>query len=287
MLTTLKDLLEKAEAGKYAVGAFNVPSLEGVMAVLSAAEDLKQPVIIQFAQVHESIVPLNVIGPVMVREAEKASVPVCVHLDHGQDLLYLEQALDLGFTSIMLDGSKYPFEENVRRTREAASLAHKRGASLEGEIGVMATQDNGKGDASGNNIYTDPKMAGEFAAATEVDALACSFGTVHGMYLSTPKLDFPRISEIRKEIHKLPIVMHGGSGVSPEDYRKVISRGVRKINYYTYMALAGGEGARKIYEENSKDVLFHDVMGAVISAMKADVTKTIKVFSEPEPKIIE
>ncbi len=283
MLITMKAILELAEAKNIAIGAFNITSLEGIQAVLQASEELNQPVILQFAPVHEAIIPMTVIGPIMLLMAERASVPVAVHLDHGDDLSVLKKALDMGFTSVMYDGSALSFEENAANTRIAVEMAGIYGASVEAEIGAMGRQEfssigEGEEGEATEGCYTDPEQAERFVKATGVDALACSFGTVHGLYLTEPKLDFDRISQIKNRIG-LPIVMHGGSGVSDQDFRKCINNGVRKINYYTYLAKAGGMHVKEKAMESEGYVYYHDVTLWGIDAMKKDVLHTIKVFS--------
>lgn len=281
MLVSMRRILDLAEANKQAIGAFNVTTLEGLMGTLEAAEELKQPVIVQFAQVHELIIPLEIMGPIMVDMAEKATVPVCVHLDHGEDLDYIKTALELGFTSVMYDGSALDFEKNVANTCIAVELAEQYGASVEAEIGCMGREEFGSVGAEGEaveSMYTDPDEAKEFVGRTGIDALACSFGTVHGLYLTEPKLDFDIISAIREKA-QIPVVMHGGSGVSEEDFRECIKRGVRKINYYTYAAKAGGESVKKHCEEADGVVYFHDVAAWGREAMKADVMAAMKVFA--------
>lgn len=281
MLVSMKAVLDMAEARQIAVGAFNITSLEGIQAVLGAAEELNQPVILQFAPVHEPIIPLSVIGQIMVLMAEQSRVPVCVHLDHGDELEILHQALELGFTSVMYDGSTLSFEENAANTRTAVEMAAAYGASVEAEIGAMGRQEFSSVGEEGEAVdgcYTDPAQAGKFVELTGVDALACSFGTVHGLYLTEPKLDFDRIGRIRREIG-IPIVMHGGSGVSGEDFKRCIKEGVRKINYYTYLAKAGGMRVKEKCASCDGNVFFHDVTLWGIEAMKEDVLQTIKVFS--------
>lgn len=283
MLISMKAILELADAKKIAVGAFNITSLEGIQAVLGAAEELKQPVILQFAPVHEAIIPLSLIGPVMVMMAEKASVPVCVHLDHGDDLNILRQALDMGFTSVMYDGSVLPFDENAANTKITVEMAAVYGASVEAEIGAMGRREfssvgEGEEGEAVESCYTDPEQAEKFTVLTGIDALACSFGTVHGLYLTKPKLDFDRIEQIHRRIG-IPIVMHGGSGVSDTDFKKCIAAGVRKINYYTYLAKAGGMHVKEKCARTDEYVFFHDVTLWGIEAMKEDVLHTIRVFS--------
>lgn len=284
MLISLKEILAIAEEQQTAIGAFNVTNFASLRAIVSAAEELRQPVILQFAQSHIVYNNIEEIGPLMVRYAELASVPMCVHLDHGEDLDYLKKALDIGFTGVMLDASTHPLEENVELSRKAAETAHPYGASVEAELGSMGRRENGGGAAikDGNDlrIYTDPSLAGKFVRLTDIDALACSFGTVHGIYLTKPKLDFHVVSTVRGQIGNKPIVMHGGSGVSPEDYRKAIAAGVRKINYYTYMDRAG---AQAIFQNHANGVtdnlLFSDLMLEASAAMKENVKQAITVFS--------
>ncbi len=281
MLVTMESVLDYAEANQCAIGAFNVTTLEGIMATLEAAEELKQPVILQFAQVHEALISIHTLGPIMVMMAERASVPVCVHLDHGEDLDYIKRSLDMGFTSVMYDGSVLDFEKNVANTRMAVEIALEYGASVEAEIGSMGREEFGSVGAEGEavaSLYTDPDEAQEFVERTGIDALACSFGTVHGLYLTEPKLDFDIISAIRKKAH-IPVVMHGGSGVSAEDFRRCIERGVRKINYYTYAAKAGGQAVKDQCAAEEDIVYFHDVAIWGKEAMKADVREAMKVFA--------
>ncbi len=305
MLVTLKEILELAEAQKCAVGSFNTPNLESIMAVIEAAEELDTPVIIMHAEVHEAMMPIDVIGPIMIDRAKKAKVPVCVHLDHGENLSYIVKALNLGFTSVMYDGSALPYEENVANTRLAVRFAHDRGASVEAEIGTLGKRELGPGHEKIENqpeqVYTDPDLAERFVADTGIDALACSFGTAHGIYLTKPKLDMGVLERVRQRVN-VPIVMHGGSGVSEEDYYKVIARGVRKVNYYTYMAKAGGTGVEEklsfktmpitlrgttykmyyILEEEGKEipVYYHDIVSWGMRAMKNNALEAMKIFKK-------
>ena len=278
MLASLKEVLEIAEKENYAVGAFNTPNLENLLAVIRNAEELKVPVIISHAQLHEEIAPLSDIGPVMVYMAKEANVPVCVHLDHGEDLEYLEKALDLGFTSVMYDGSLLSYEENAANTRKAVALAAKYGADVEAEIGVMGGREAGASNLApkAEDMYTDPDVAERFVKETGIDALAASFGTSHGIYKAKPKLDFDRIEKIKEKV-QIPLVMHGGSGVSPKDYRIAISKGVRKINYYSYMANAGVKASKELLD-NQEVTYFHEIAIAAKNAMQADVAKAMKVF---------
>ncbi|MBR2274566.1 MAG: class II fructose-bisphosphate aldolase [Lachnospiraceae bacterium] len=286
MLVTLKEILKIAEEKKIAIGAFNCPNLESLEAIVSAAEELKLPVILQFAECHEPWIPLSLIGPIMVDAAKKAAVPICVHLDHGETLSYLEEALSIGFTGIMYDGSTLPYEENAENTKKAVAMAKKTGASVEAELGSMGRRESGAGEKTGEEdetkIYTDPALAARFVKETGIDALACSFGTTHGIYLTKPKLDFDVVRNVRRETNDIPIVMHGGSGVSPENFRKSIEAGVRKINYFTYMDKAGGSAAESYLKglKEGEPIFFSSISMAARAAMKEDVENAMKVFAK-------
>lgn len=281
MLVNLQEILAYAEKKSCAIGAFNTPNFECIMAVIHNAEKFQIPVIIEHAQVHESVMPLEVIGPAMVHFAKKAKVPVCVHLDHGESLDYIAKALEIGFSSAMYDGSKLSFEENVENTRKAVAMVRKYNAGIEAEIGVMSGGEAGGNEVHGNSIdkedmYTDPQIAYEFVKATGIDALAASFGTVHGFYNAKPKLDFERIEEI-KNLANIPVVMHGGSGLSTEDYKEAIRRGVRKINYYSYMSKAAVSEVRKQITDPSIQY-YHDIANIAVKAMQDDSEKAMRIF---------
>ena len=278
MIVTLKEILKIAEEKDYAIGAFNTPNLECLTAVLQAAENLNVPVIIAHAQLHELVQPLSVIGPVMIQKAKDAKVPVCVHLDHGEDLQYLQSALDMGFTSIMYDGSALSYEENAANTRKAVEMAKNTGASVEAEIGVLGGREtSGTATADPESMYTDPSLAEKFVKETGIDALACSFGTAHGIYKTTPKLDFPRIAKI-KELVQIPLVMHGGSGCSESDYINAIQNGVRKINYYSYMSREGVFAVKEMLDKQEV-TFFHDLAATAQKAMQQDVERAMKIFN--------
>lgn len=283
MLITLKSILKIAEAENKAIAAFNVTTLEGVRAVIAAAEETGEPVIVQFANAaHGVYVPLAVIGPVMVHMAREALVPVCVHLDHGENLEEVSEALELGFTSVMFDGSALSYEKNVAYTSAVVEMAAQYGAGVEAEIGSMGREETASAGEGGGDVaesaYTDPEMAASFVRDTGIDALACSFGTVHGIYLKTPRLDFDRISAIRRAAGK-PVVMHGGSGISDEDFRRCIQNGVRKINFYTYAAKYAGDAVREKIRNTEGNVYYHDIATWAMESMKETYIHTIRVFS--------
>jgi fructose-bisphosphate aldolase class II len=276
MLVTLNEILAMAEEKKCAYAAFNTPNLECITAVLNAAEKLNVPVMITHAELHESVAPLSVIGPVMVQAAKNAKVPVCVHLDHCETLSYMAEALKMGFTGVMYDGSTLPYDENVANTKIAVAMAKEYGVSVEAEIGQLASREGGLDANAGGPVYTDPDLAVKFCAETGIDALAPSFGTAHGIYKSTPVLDLDRVKVIAERTG-LPQVMHGGSGVSVADYHTAIRNGIRKINYYSYMSKAG-VGAVKAMLAQQDVTFFHDLALAAQQAMEADAEKAMRIF---------
>lgn len=285
MLVTLKEILAEAEKRQIAIGAFNAVGQESLQAIIDAAQELDVPVIIQFAQCHECYNHIEEMAPIMMDYAKKATVPVCMHLDHGETLEYVKKALELGFTGVMYDGSTAPYEENKKNTIEAVKMAAAYGASVEAELGCMGRRESGSGDGTGEDddtkIYTDPIQAKAFVEETGIDALACSFGTTHGIYLKKPKLDFTVVERVREEANGIPVVMHGGSGVSREDFHAAVEAGVRKINYYTYMDKAAGE-AMKAYLadlEEGKPAFFADAAVRVREAMKQNVKQAMKTFA--------
>lgn len=285
MLVTLKEVLKIADEKQIAVGAFNAPNLESLQAVTMAAEELDLPVVIQFAQCHEVYNPVDVMGPLMVEFAKRTKIPMCVHLDHGETLDYVEKCLDMGFTSIMYDGSTLPYEENVENTKKAVAMAREKGASVEAELGSMGRRESGAGDGSGaddeTKIYTDPVQAKDFVERTGIDALACSFGTTHGIYLTKPRLDFSVVENVRRMTGGIPVVMHGGSGVSREDFHAAIRAGVRKINYFTYMDKAAGTAVTQWAQalEEGQPPFFLDVEIAAKKAMKENLKEAMKMFA--------
>jgi fructose-bisphosphate aldolase class II len=282
----MKDAAEKG----YAVGAFNAVNFESLRAIIAAAEETGKGVILNHAEVHFPLMPLEVIAPIMVDMAKKATVPVCVHLDHGQSIESCMKAIQLGFTSVMLDVSGEDYEENVNKTALICRLAHSVGVTVEAELGHIFQSDIGVGQAgeqetldsfeSAEDVYTDPDLAKDFVERTGVDALAIAFGTAHGVYQVKPKLDLDRIKLIKEKID-VPFVMHGGSGLSKEEFQTAIRNGIRKINYYTYMSLAGGKAVKEFIENKSDEdnVFYHDIPLVAMNAMKENVKEAIRIFS--------
>lgn len=290
MLVSLKELMEDAEKGGYAVGAFNVSNLESLMAIMQAAEETGRGVILNYAEVHAPFLSMEQAALIMLDAAKKAKVPVCVHLDHGSSMESCIQAIRLGFTSVMLDASAEDYETNVRETKEIVRLAHSVGVTVEAELGHIFSSDMGLAESpkeaetlesfdSAEDVYTDPATAKDFVERTGVDVLAIAFGTTHGIYTKKPKLDLERITKI-KEAVDIPFVMHGGSGLSKEEFQTAIRNGIRKINYYTYMTLAGGRAVKEALDQKSPDenVFFHDIPMIAVEAMKENVKEAIQVF---------
>lgn len=290
MLVSLKELMEDAEKGGYAVGAFNVSNLESLMAIMQAAEETGRGVILNYAEVHAPFLSMEQAALIMLDAAKKAKVPVCVHLDHGSSMESCIQAIRLGFTSVMLDASAEDYETNVRETKEIVRLAHSVGVTVEAELGHIFSSDMGLAESpkeaetlesfdSAEDVYTDPATAKDFVERTGVDVLAIAFGTTHGIYTKKPKLDLERITKI-KEAVDIPFVMHGGSGLSKEEFQTAIRNGIRKINYYTYMTLAGGRAVKEALDQKAPDenIFFHDIPMIAVEAMKENVKEAIQVF---------
>lgn len=226
----MKQLLLQAEQEHRGVGAFSVGNLEMVKGAVQAAEELNTPIILQIAEVRLGHSPLNLMGPMMVQAAKDASVDIAVHLDHGLTFDTVKQALELGFTSVMFDGSTKPFEENIESTRQVVEYARAYGATVEAELGLVGGSEDGKSD---HGIRcTDPDDAKTFCEATGIDALAIAIGNAHGNYPVAPRLAFDVLDEINK-ITEIPLVLHGGSGISDADFQKAISLGIVKINIAT------------------------------------------------------
>lgn len=282
MLVNLKEILEIAERDNIAIGMFNATGFDSLQAVIAAAEELNQPVIIAHAEVHNVYNDISIVGPAMIAAAKNAKVPVCVHLDHGESMEMIWRALRIGFTSVMIDASALPYEENLALTKQVTEMAHAMGVSVEAELGRLVTGEAGSTaevntEMKAEDFYTDPAEAAAFCRETGVDALAIAFGTAHGFYTAQPALDFDVVKNV-KAATGLPLVMHGGSGVSEEGFKSAIAGGIRKINYYSYMSKAGYEAAKAEIEAGNSKYL-HDVEFAAMKAMKEDVKRAIRIFA--------
>ena len=280
MLVTMKELLQEAEKKNKAIGAFNVSSFDFMQGVIMAAEELNSPVIIQYAPGHRDYISLEDAGHAMLYLAKKSKLPICVHLDHGDNVDDCIKAIDLGFSSVMYDGSQLPFEENIKNTKYVTEYAHKHGVSVEAEIGSMPHNNNGElTDYKPEDYYTNPEDAKYFYEQTHVDALAISFGTVHGIYREKPKLSIDVIKKVKEYTKDLPLVMHGGSGLSDEDYHNVINAGIRKINFYTYSARYAGKKAYELMQNNPDGLLYQEIVITAREAVKEETERAIKLFN--------
>lgn len=290
MVTNLTDIMAFACKKEIAIGAFNVPNYESAQAIIAAANETGYPVILNYAPLHSPFLSMEDAAELMLYESKKAKVPVCVHLDHGASYEECAKAISLGFTSVMFDGSAKKYEDNVKETQDVVKMAHAMNITVEAELGHIFVSENGVGekpaeiegvDTVGNldDVYTDPKLAKDFVTKTSVDCLAIAFGTSHGLYIKKPVLDLDRITLVRKEID-IPLVMHGGSGLSKAEFQGAIKNGIRKINYYTYMTLSGGDAVRnKIKEIGDDHVFFHDIPVVAAKAMQKNVADTIRIFA--------
>lgn len=247
MLVNLNDVLKKAQEGHYAVGLFNTTDTDMLQAAIEAAEEMRAPIIIGTAEILLPYGELKLIAPSVIAAAKRATVPVVVHYDHGLTFDRCIEALKLGFSSIMFDGSAGDEEENIRATQEIVKIAHSFGASVEGEIGHVGNADAGDNETS--DMYTTPEEAMDFIAKTGVDALAVAIGTAHGAYKKKPCLDIERLKAIRAKVDT-PLVLHGGSGLSDDDFRTTIKEGIAKVNIFTDLCLAGDRAMKEGIEKN-------------------------------------
>lgn len=247
---TTKELLLEAQRGGYAVGAFNVENMEMVQAVIAAAEELQSPVILQTTPSTLRYATPAVFAAMVRAEAETASVPIALHLDHGSSLELARRAVEGGYTSVMIDGSAKSFEDNVAVTCEVVTFCRERGVPVEAELGCVGGKEDDLERGSGDP-YTDPTQAVEFLRRTAVDSLAVAIGTAHGVYKGKPHLDLERLEAIRRVV-SVPLVLHGTSGVPEETVRECIARGICKVNYATDLRIAYTEGVRSTLEAQAE-----------------------------------
>ena len=274
MLVNMRNLLSDAQKGNYAVGSFSVANMEMVLGVLKAAQELKAPVILQIAEVRLKQSPLEVIGPLMVAAAKAAKTPVAVHFDHGKTIEKISQALELGFTSVMFDGSHLPLEENIAVTNEVINIASKYGAAVEAEIGCVGGSEDGSEDIAIN--CTNPDDAVRFARETGVDALAIAIGNAHGNYKSTPKLRFDILEKCAKAVEP-PLVLHGGTGISPDDFVRCSKTGIKKINIATATFDSVEKTVHGCYNENSIKG-YYDLQAAEVEGAYRNAKRHILIF---------
>lgn len=268
-LVNMKALLKDAQEKNHAVGSFSVANIEMIQGVVKAAEETKSPIILQIAEVRLNHSPLHIIGPAMLAAAKGASVPVAVHLDHGTTLECIGEALRLGFTSVMFDGSHLDFEKNVEMTKEVVSMAKGYGAAVEAEIGCVGGSEDGSVDIAMR--CTSPEQAEIFAERTGVDALAIAIGNAHGFYKETPQLRFDILESVRDRVN-IPLVLHGGTGISEEDFIHCHQSGIKKINIATATFAAAERKVKEGYEKGEikgyYDMHVRQIQGAYENAKK-------------------
>lgn len=276
-LVKMKDLLRRAEEKNIGCGAFSVGNMEMVRGAIRAAEELDTPIILQIAEVRLKNSPLHLMGPMMVQATKEAKVDVAVHLDHGLTFETVDKALELGFTSVMLDASTLPFEENIARVKAVVEKARKYGATVEAELGLVGGSEDGSCD---HGIRcTDPDDAVVYARETGIDALAVAIGNAHGNYPVAPTLAFDVLEKIHEKVD-IPLVLHGGSGITDRDFQRAISLGIRKVNIATASFNSLTAHVEKYMESTDKHNFF-DLNEAMVQGTYENVKRHILVFNEP------
>ena len=275
MLVTMNDVLIPAKEGGYGVGFFNAVTLEQARAVIETAEELRSPVMIGTADGLNGFVPLKEAAYFLRPLAMNASVPVALHYDHGYSFGSCMEAVKCGFTSIMFDCSTLPYEENIRSLAEMVKICHSLGITVEGELGHVGDNEGSGKLEKPSDYYTDPQVALDFVQRTGVDALAIAVGNAHGDYKFPPKLDFQRIKVI-SGLTGIPLVLHGGSGLSDDDFRTAVSLGISKINIFTDIDKAGRNGLKQAIDDGAK--VMRDMLAYERNAMKAVVAEKLTLF---------
>lgn len=275
MLVNMREMLQSARSGGYGVGFFNAVNVEMARAVIETAEALRAPVIVGTAEILLPCMPMGRVAEYLIPMAKQAKVPVAVHYDHGLTFDRCMEALRLGFTSIMYDCSTAPYEENLENVAEMVKICHAMGATVEGELGHVGDNEGAGRLQNPSDFFTDPAVAADFVRRTGVDALAVAVGNAHGDYKFPPKLDFQRITDI-SGITGVPLVLHGGSGLSDSDFREAVARGVSKINIFTDLDKAGKAGVEQGLREGAATLM--QLMPYEIDAMKAVVRDKIELF---------
>lgn len=279
MLVNMNEVLKPAQKGKYAVGLFNAVNIELARGIIAAAEQTGSPVIMGTAEVLFPYGPLEEVSYYLLPMAKKAKVPVVIHLDHGLNKETCLKALELGFTSIMYDCSTDSYDVNVKKVKEMADIAHSYGATIEGELGHVGDNEGStEGDShltDPSAFFTDPKMAKDYVAKTGVDALAIAVGNAHGAYKFPPKLDFERIRTIAETVD-VPLVLHGGSGLTDHDFKQAIREGISKVNIFTDINVAAIRAAADHFTAVEKGIT--DVIPDVVEAVKVESMKKMRLF---------
>lgn len=279
-IITLREALSKARKYNYAVGMFNVLNLETVQSVICAAEECQSPIILSLPEVPWDFLDIDTIIQIMVSKADKASIPVVLHYDHGHKLDMMQRLLDEGWSSLMIDESLKELNENIEITSKVVQMAKRYGASVEGELGHIPGAE-GCIDANymqNDSVYTSVSEAKQFVEETNIDALAVAIGTAHGEYRYAPRLNFTRLEELAKALD-VPLVLHGGSGLSDQDFQKSILLGISKINVFTEIMLEPGKAIHeRLKIQPNWNFSYHEIMPLSIDAMRSAVKRCIKVF---------
>ncbi len=279
MLVNMKEILLPAKDGGYGVGFFNAVNVEMARAIIETAEEMRAPVMVGTAEVLLPTTALERVAEYLIPMAKKASVPVCVHYDHGLTFEKCMEALKLGFTSVMYDCSTASYEENVGKVAEMVKICHAMGVTVEGELGHVGDNAGAGKLENPSDYFTDPDTAADFAEKTGVDALAVAVGNAHGDYAFPPKLDFERIQVISEKTD-LPLVLHGGSGLSDQDFRRAVSLGVSKVNIFTDIDKAGKRGVEAGIAAGEKSMT--GLIPYEIAEMKKVVKEKILLFGSAE-----
>ncbi|WRO20801.1 class II fructose-1,6-bisphosphate aldolase [Metallumcola ferriviriculae] len=277
----MTELLQEAEKGKYAVGAFNCNNMEIVQAIVAAAEEESAPVIIQASQGAIKYAGLEYIVGLVRVAAAGSKVPIALHIDHGTSFEQVMRCIREGFTSVMIDGSKLPLEENIALTNRVLDVARAVGVSVEAELGKIGGTEDDVSVSEREASLTDPEEAKIFVEKTGVDALAIAIGTAHGQYKGEPKLDFDRLEKVRQLVD-VPIVLHGSSGVPSEAIAKAIKIGVSKVNIDTNLREAFVNRTREVLAANPNEIDPRKILGPAREAMKEVIKEKIRLFGSSQ-----
>lgn len=275
-LVNMLEVIKYANEKNCGIGAFNALSIEAVRGAIRAAEELDTPIILQLAQVQLDAAPIEYIAPVMIEAAKRATVPVTVHYDHGEDIEHIKQALDLGFTSVMYDGASLPLKENIEISRQVKEMAKPYNATVEAELGQVGGGEDGKTDIEMRLTSVDEVQ--EFVLNTGVDALAIAIGNAHGPYKDGPDLQFGRLADINK-CTDVPLVLHGGSGISDDGFRQCIDNGIRKINVATSIQQQVTRDVKAFLSNNNNENCYFELYETVEEAVYKEVKRNILVFN--------
>lgn len=278
MIVKTKELYERAKAGGYAVGAFNVSTIEAIKGILDAARELGAPVVIETSEKEMKYMGARLVADVVRDLAESLDIPVGIHLDHGQSLESVQEAIDAGYTSVHIDASALAYDENLELSKKVVQYAHERGITVEGELGHVggASEVHDESARMEKSTYTDPERAARYVKETGVDILASSIGNIHGIYENEPELDFERLAKIG-EIG-VPLSLHGGSGIPEKQIKKAISLGVAKVNVNTELRMAYTNTLHAELDEHPDEIVPYKYLPEEIEAVKNVVLDKIKMF---------